>query len=170
MKQREIKLVPIGIVRVRENEEEVRSAKKGVTGVIEVFDEYAKGLLGMEGFSHIIVISYLDRISEDDRNTILVKPRRYIRLGVDPGIIPTVGVFCTDSPHRPNPIALSIVRLIKVEDRKLHVSGLDLFDGTPVLDIKPYTESRVFKDLAYPGWYSDLLRIINEKVGKTIEP
>ncbi|MGC8936447.1 MAG: tRNA (N6-threonylcarbamoyladenosine(37)-N6)-methyltransferase TrmO [Candidatus Methanomethylicaceae archaeon] len=165
-----IKISPIGVIKVREKEDEVKAAKDGVSGVIEVFEEYAKGLEGIEGFSHIIVISYLDRVSEDSRKTLMVKPRRYIRLGIDPEIIPTVGVFCTDSPHRPNPIALSIVKLLKVEGRALHVIGLDLFDGTPVLDIKPYTEARVFQNLTYPRWYSGLLRIIRERTGLNIEP
>lgn len=165
-----IKISPIGVVNIKEKDDDVKAAKEGVSGVIEVFEEYAEGLKGIEGFSHIIVISFLDRVSEEDRKTLMVKPRRYIRLGIEPESIPTVGVFCTDSPHRPNPIALSIVKLLKVEGRRLHVSGLDLFDGTPVLDIKPYTESRVFQDLTYPKWYSDLLSIIRERVGKSIEP
>ncbi|MEM2001092.1 MAG: tRNA (N6-threonylcarbamoyladenosine(37)-N6)-methyltransferase TrmO [Candidatus Methanomethylicaceae archaeon] len=170
MKDRDIRLTPIGIVRVSKKDDEVKSATEGVSGVIEVFEDYADGLRGIEGFSHLIVMAYLDRVSDEDRKVLVVKPRRYIRLGLDPDAVPTVGVFCTDSPHRPNPIALSIVRLLKVEGRELHVSGLDLFDGTPVLDIKPYTESRVFKDLRYPSWYSELLMAIKEKLGSAIEP
>jgi len=166
----EIKLVPIGVVKVNERDEEVRYSVKGVQGVVEVFEEYADGLKGIDGFSHLIILAYLDRVSGACRKTLLVKPRRYLRLGIDPNMIPTVGVFCTDSPHRPNPIALSIVELLKTEGRELHVSGLDLFDGTPVLDIKPYTEARVVNDLNYPKWYSELLRIVKEKAGTAVEP
>jgi tRNA-Thr(GGU) m(6)t(6)A37 methyltransferase TsaA len=166
----EIKLVPLGVVKVKEKDEEVKNSVKGVHGVIEVFEEYADGLKGIDGFSHLIILAYLDRVSGGGRKTLLVKPRRYVRLGIEPDIIPTVGVFCTDSPHRPNPIALSIVKLLKTEGRELHVSGLDLFNGTPVLDIKPYTESRVVNDLNYPKWYSELLRIVKEKAGTAVEP
>ncbi len=170
MKGFEIKLVPVGMVKVNENDEEVKNSMKGVMGIIEVFEEYADGLKYIDGFSHLIILAYLDRVSEEGRKTLLVKPRRYVRLGIDPEMIPTVGVFCTDSPHRPNPIAVSIVKLLKKEGRELHVSGLDLFNGTPVLDIKPYTESRVVKDLNYPKWYSELLRIVKEKAGTAVEP
>ncbi|MCX8182642.1 MAG: tRNA (N6-threonylcarbamoyladenosine(37)-N6)-methyltransferase TrmO [Candidatus Methanomethyliaceae archaeon] len=170
MEYKEIRLSPIGIVRVSEKDEEVKIAREGVSGIIEVFEDYTDGLKGIEGFSHLIIMAYLDRVSEEERKTLMVKPRRCIRLGLDPEKVPTVGVFCTDSPHRPNPIALSIVHLLKVDGRELHVSGLDLFDGTPVLDIKPYTESRVFNDLNYPKWYSEILRAIKEKVGSAVEP
>lgn len=165
-----IKIFPIGIVRVTESNDAVRNAREGVSGVIEIFEEYSLGLTGIEGFSHLILITYLDRISEQERGTLMVKPKRYIRLGIAPEVVPTVGVFCTDSPHRPNPIAISIVRLLRTEGRRLHVTGLDLFDGTPVLDIKPYTESRVVRDLTFPKWYSDILNTIKDRVGASIEP
>ncbi|MGQ9758962.1 MAG: tRNA (N6-threonylcarbamoyladenosine(37)-N6)-methyltransferase TrmO [Candidatus Methanomethylicaceae archaeon] len=166
---REIRLTPIGIVRVKESEDSVRNSR-GVPGRIEIFEDYIKGLIGIEGFSHIMLLAYLDKVTEQQRGTLMVKPKRFIRLGISPENIPTVGVFSTDSPHRPNPIAITIVRLLKVEGRELHVDGLDLFDGTPIIDIKPYTESRVFRELKFPRWYSDLLEQIKEKTGTIIEP
>lgn len=164
-----IKLTPIGVVRVRESEDFVRNAAEGVPGIIEIFEDYIKGLSGIEGFSHLIVIAYLDRIMDYQRNTLMVKPKRFLKLGIPSEAIPTVGVFCTDSPHRPNPIGVTIVRLLRVEGRELYVDGLDLFDGTPVIDIKPYTEFRAFRELKFPQWYSNLIGIIKEKAGTAVE-
>ncbi|MBM5805740.1 MAG: tRNA (N6-threonylcarbamoyladenosine(37)-N6)-methyltransferase TrmO [Candidatus Verstraetearchaeota archaeon] len=154
---------PIGVVRVEYEDEVVRTSLDGVRGVVEVYKEFSQGLEGIDGFSHLILVACLNRVKDEERGTLMVKPRRFIRLGVDPALIPTLGVFCTDSPHRPNPIAITIVRLLKVEGRRLHVDGLDLFNSTPVLDIKPYTRARVEADLSIPRWYSELLEKAKDK-------
>ncbi len=156
----EIVLRPIGFIRVGFSDDVVRSSLEGVDGIIEVLPEYEEGLPGLDGFSHLIVIAYLHKIPAQDRVRLKVRPRKWIRLGLSENEIPEVGVFCTDSPFRPNPIALSIVRLLGRSGRILHVRGLDLFDGTPVLDIKPYTYSRRIDDIGVPNWYSDLLNRI----------
>ncbi|MEM1619381.1 MAG: tRNA (N6-threonylcarbamoyladenosine(37)-N6)-methyltransferase TrmO [Fervidicoccaceae archaeon] len=147
---------PIGYVRVPRCDEEVKSSPRGVEGEIEVLEEYAEGLKGIEGFSHLIVLAYLHKVTEEQRRTLLVRPMRLARLGVPLESLPLVGVFCTDSPHRPNPLALTIVELKRVEGRRLIVSGLDLFDGTPVLDIKPYTPARRIEEPRTPAWYEEL--------------
>ena len=154
---------PIGIVRVDYDDEFVKTSLNGVRGVIEIFEEYSKGLEGIDGFSHLILVAYLNKVVGDERKTLMVKPRRFIRFGVSPAIIPTVGVFCTDSPHRPNPIAITIVKLLKVEERRLSVDGLDLFDSTPLIDIKPNTKARVEGDLSIPKWYAKLLGKVKDK-------
>jgi len=154
---------PIGVVRVGYDDEVVKTSLDGVRGVIEVYEEFSQGLEGIDGFSHLILVAYLNKVRGEGLGTLMVKPRRFIRLGVDPALIPTVGVFCTDSPHRPNPIAITIVKLLKVEGRRLHVDGLDLFDSTPVVDIKPYTRARVEADLSIPRWYSELLEKVKDK-------
>jgi len=161
----EIKLRPIGIVRHSYSDDYIRSIIGGVEGVIEVYPEYADGLAGLEGFSHLIIIAYLDRVGEKERRTLRVKHRRLARLGVSIDDLPEVGVFATDSPHRPNPIALSIVKLVAIEQNKLRVTGLDLFNGTPVLDIKPYEPSRAIKEIQTPWWYRELERRAKEKLG-----
>ncbi len=147
---------PIGFVRTRYSDEEVRASFEGVDGWVEVLEEYAEGLRGLEGFSHIILVAYLHKTAEEHRKVLLVRPRRLLRLGLSLDELPEVGVFATDSPHRPNPIAITIVRLHAVEGRFLKVSGLDLYDGTPVLDIKPYTVSRRVENPSYPEWYRRL--------------
>lgn len=109
------------------------------TGEIEVFPEFAAGLDGLEGFSHILVIFHFHRAGGSKLEV------------VPPGESKPRGVFATRSPHRPNPLGLSVLRLLGREGDRLRVSGVDLIDGTPVLDIKPYT-SRDRKSHIRTGW------------------
>jgi len=155
---------PIGLVRTDATEEEVKRSYDGVEGYIEIFDEFSEGLLRLEGFSHIILITCLHETTEEQRKVLVVKPRRLARFGVPMNELPDVGVFASDSPHRPNPIGLHIVRLKKIEGNKLHVSGLDTFDRTPVLDIKPYTVSRRIENPEYPSWYMELVHKTGREV------
>jgi len=156
-------LKPIGVVHVKASDEEVRTSLAGVEGVLEIYEEYAEGLRGIEGFSHLIVIAFLHKVPEERRGTLRVRPKRLRLLGLSEEEIPEVGVFCTDSPHRPNPVALTIVELVEVSGRFLRVRGLDLFDGTPILDLKPYTPSRKVEELRLPAWYQRALEGLREK-------
>lgn len=161
---------PIGYVRTLHSDEEVKDSLNGVEGHIEVLEEYSEGLRGIEGFSHIIVIAYMHKVREEARKTLVVKPRRLLKLGFKLEELPEIGVFATDSPHRPNPIAVSILEVVKLEKNKLHVKGLDLFNGTPVLDIKPYTPDRCidpFK-LSVPEWYKRIRERMLQKRGKDV--
>ena len=153
-------LRPIGVVRHGYGDDFVRRSLTGVDGVVEVFEEYMDGLRGIDGFSHLILISLLHNVTREQRGVLVVRPRRLAMFGVEPSELPEVGVFATDSPHRPNPIGLSIVRLVGRDGRFLKVSGFDLFDGTPILDIKPYTPDRSIRveDLGLPDWYVRLWR------------
>ncbi|MEM0083348.1 MAG: tRNA (N6-threonylcarbamoyladenosine(37)-N6)-methyltransferase TrmO [Candidatus Nezhaarchaeales archaeon] len=152
-----LQLKPIGVVHVNLSDEEVKASLRGVEGVLEVYEEYAEGLHGIEGFSHLMVITLLHKVSETQRRTLKVRPKCLKLLGLDEKDVPEVGVFCTDSPHRPNPLALTIVELVSVNGRSLKVRGLDLFDGTPILDIKPYTPSRVVENIKLPDWYQKIM-------------
>ena len=165
MESYSIVLKPIGIVHTQASEEEIKNSYEGVSGYIEVFKEYEEGLDGIEGFSHIIVLAYLHRVSEEQRKVLKVRHRRLKRFGIRIDDLPEVGVFCTDSPHRPNPIALSIVELVKREGNILYIKGLDLFDGTPVLDIKAYTPDRCIENIETPWWHKELVKRIKEKLG-----
>ncbi|HOW09008.1 MAG TPA: tRNA (N6-threonylcarbamoyladenosine(37)-N6)-methyltransferase TrmO [Bacteroidales bacterium] len=100
-------------------------------GTIEIFNEYQGALKSLELFEYIIVIYHFDKAY--NWNLIARPPAS------DPDL--TFGLFATRSPNRPNPIGIATVRLEKTENGKLHVSGIDAFDGTPVLDIKPYLPS-----------------------------
>jgi tRNA-Thr(GGU) m(6)t(6)A37 methyltransferase TsaA len=109
------------------------------TGTIEVLPEFATGLDGLEGFSHIIVLFHFHRAGASKLKVI------------PPGESEPHGVFATRSPRRPNPLGLSVLRLLGRNGPVLEVSGLDLIYGTPVLDIKPYT-SRDRKSHIRTGW------------------
>ncbi|WP_440058974.1 tRNA (N6-threonylcarbamoyladenosine(37)-N6)-methyltransferase TrmO [Thermogladius sp. 4427co] len=157
---------PIGFVRHGFSDEQVKESPGGVPGYIEVVPEYAEGLLNLEGFSHIIVVSVLHKVGEAERRVLRVRHRRLKRFGIPIDDLPEVGVFATDSPHRPNPIAISILKVNRIEGNRVYVENLDLFDGTPVLDIKPYDRGRLVEDIKLPWWAEELERRIREKLGK----
>jgi len=159
---------PIGIVHLEYSDEEVKNAPKGVEGVIEVYPEYEEGLEGIDDFSHIIAIFYLHKVTEEQKRVLKVKHKRLRRFGIDISNFPEVGVFCTDSPHRPNPIALTILELMRRKNRFLYVRGLDVFDGTPVIDIKAYTPDRAIRNIRLPRWFIRISNIVKEKLGEEI--
>ncbi|MEM0328785.1 MAG: SAM-dependent methyltransferase [Nitrososphaerota archaeon] len=154
----EICFHPIGYVETEYSDEEVAmSWPRGVEGRIVIYPQYSSGLIGLEGFSHIIAIAWLHKVPESARTTLRVRFKRLIMMGLSPEEIPEVGVFCSDSPHRPNPIALTILGLKRVDGSMLHVSGLDLYNGTPILDLRAYTPSYSIDDYMLPSWYMELL-------------
>ena len=142
-----LRLRPVGVVRSRFKEPSdlppPAFAPPGFfersTGAVEVFPEFAEALDDIEGFSHIIVIFHFHRASGPKLKA------------VPPGEPRPRGIFSTRSPHRPNPLGLSVLKLLKRDGRVLEVSGLDIIDGTPVLDIKPYT-GRDRKSRIRTGW------------------
>ncbi|MEM1638967.1 MAG: tRNA (N6-threonylcarbamoyladenosine(37)-N6)-methyltransferase TrmO [Desulfurococcaceae archaeon] len=162
-------LKPIGYVRTQYSDDEVRKSINGVEGYIEVLEEYREGLLGLAEYSHIIVIAYLHKTPEYARKTLIVKPRKLLLLGFSLQELPEIGVFACDSPHRPNPVAITILEITNLKENKIYVKGLDLFNGTPVLDIKPYTPMRcIDRDkLRIPKWITNLqermMSIMKEK-------
>ena len=125
-----------------------------IEGRVEVHPEFADGLDGIEGFSHVFLLSYLHKVHDDARALLKVKPRRLLRDRASLEEIPTVGVFATDSPARPNSIGLTLVKLVARDGNVLVVEGLDLFDGTPVLDIKPYRTDYKVETHGVPTWSS----------------
>lgn len=146
----EIVYHPIGIVRSPfESPDDVpvepnRSLE--TAGTIEIYEEYEEGLTGLDGFSHIVVVAHLHLI---DEYTLCTSPP-FVE-GFQPGI------FATRGPRRPNPIGITIVRLITVDSVVLNVAGLDFVDGTPVLDIKPfYPKPDEWADLR-GGWIEEHL-------------
>lgn len=153
-----MELRPVGVVRVGLTDERVREAWRsgGVEGEVEIYQEYEQALEGIEGFSHLRLVVWLHRVGEEERKVLKVRPRRWLRLGLPEEEVPEVGVFCTDSPHRPNPVGMTVVRLKERRGRFLRVSGLDLFDGTPVLDIRPCVPRRLLPEPSVPGWFRRL--------------
>jgi tRNA-Thr(GGU) m(6)t(6)A37 methyltransferase TsaA len=139
-----IPMVPIGVIHTpfaEGDEIPIQPAFSQVAGRVEVYAEYAEGLQDIEGFSHIILLYALHRSSG---YALLVKPFLDHRLR---------GIFATRHPRRPNPIGLSVVRLLARHDSMLEVEGIDVLDGTPLLDIKPYVPKFDLKTDALAGWY-----------------
>jgi len=109
-------------------------------GTAEIFPEYAEGLQDLDGFSHIILLYHLHQVRRVD---LCVVPF----LGSEPR-----GIFATRAPSRPNPIGLSIVRLLRVDGCTLHLGNIDILDGTPLLDLKPYVPGFDRPARARAGW------------------
>lgn len=125
-------------------------AAEGVKGTVEVFDEFKEGLADLDGFSHVILI-YHFHLSEG--YTLKVKPflddtRR--------------GLFATRAPRRPNPIGVSVVPLVRIDGATLHVSNVDIIDGTPLLDIKPYVPEFDRKSDIRVGWLTGKSRRVKD--------
>jgi tRNA (adenine37-N6)-methyltransferase len=118
------------------------NAKHDAEGVLEVLPEFAPGLADIEGFSHLFVLWEFDRSHNFDL------------VGTPPFDDRPHGVFATRSPRRPNPIGLTVVELLRRENGHLHVRGVDMLDGTPILDIKPYLSSIPVETLRR-GWLAE---------------
>jgi len=119
----------------------------GELSKVKIFPEFCAGLQGLNSFSHIIILYWIHlRDREDERRVLRVIPKKH------PGA-PQVGVFASRSPSRPNPIGLCVVELAKVEDCTLIVKGLDAFDESPIIDIKPYiSRADSVPDARVPDW------------------
>jgi tRNA (adenine37-N6)-methyltransferase len=140
-----VTFTPIGVVRTpfatHEGMPIQTVAAGGVRGRVELDPAYAAGLADLDGFTHLHLITHLHRTGDAS-------------LRVTPYLDTSErGVFATRSPKRPNPIGLSLVRLIAVEGAVLHVEELDLLDGTPLLDIKPYVPPFDDRAGARYGWF-----------------
>ncbi|RLE49158.1 MAG: tRNA (N6-threonylcarbamoyladenosine(37)-N6)-methyltransferase TrmO [Candidatus Methanomethylicota archaeon] len=155
-----IEFKPIGYVKTNVPDDEVKLRWRGVEADIVVYDEYIAGLKGIEEYSHIIVTYFFHKLTEEDRKVLVVKPRRLVRFGYKLEELPEVGVFACDSPSRPNLIGISVVKLLEVKGNVLKVSGLDAFDGTPVLDVKPYTPDKHVKEFKIAKWLEEAWRKI----------
>jgi tRNA-Thr(GGU) m(6)t(6)A37 methyltransferase TsaA len=114
--------------------------KPDVEAWLELKDEYAGGLDGLEGFSHAIILYYFHKSStEQIRGTPFLEDQ-------------THGIFAIRSPHRPNHIGLSVVKICSIEGNKLHFKDVDVLDQTPVLDIKPYVKYFDARENVVSGW------------------
>ena len=150
-----ITYTPIGIIHTPFTEQKGTPIQPpgaaGVAGRIEVAAEYEDGLKDLDGFSHIILIYHFHR-SQD-----------YV-LTVKPFMDDTPrGLFATRAPRRPNPIGLSVVRLVRIEGTTLHIEGIDVLDGTPLLDLKPYVPQFDAPENAQIGWLSGNVQQVDTK-------
>jgi len=138
--------LPIGYVRSPYSETgqvpKGLGAKHSVEGEIEILPEFEAGLADIEGFSHLYVLWYFDRSDG------------FELFGKTPADGKAHGVFATRSPRRPNPIALTVVELLSRQGCRLRVRGVDMLDGTPVLDVKPYL-SNIPEEKLRRGWLAE---------------
>ena len=139
-----IQYTPIGVVhspfKERKGTPIQPSRSDGARGTVEVFPEFAEGLSDLDGFSHIYLLCHLHRSTQ-----------------WRPKVVPFLdtearGLFATRAPCRPNPIGLSVVKLLSIDDNVLSIEDLDLLDGTPVLDIKPFVGEFDERTNVRTGW------------------
>jgi tRNA (adenine37-N6)-methyltransferase len=116
--------------------------KHETDGVLKILPEFEQGLTDIEGFSHLVVIWEFDRSTS------------FELIGTPPSDNRPHGVFATRSPRRPNPIGLTIVELLRRDGVELHVRGVDMLDGTPILDIKPLL-SGIATEKLRRGWLAE---------------
>ncbi len=140
----EISYKPIGVVHSPFKEPKGTpiqpSGAEGVNGTVEVYPQYAEGLKDVEDFSHIILIYHFHLSQETS-----LKEKPFMDDEEH-------GVFAMRGPSRPNPIGISIVRLTGIEENTLHIQDLDIVDGTPLLDIKPYVPEFDTREVEKIGW------------------
>lgn len=118
-------------------------AKHEAEGTLDILPEFEAGLTDIEGISHLFVLWEFDR------------SQGFELVGTPPCDDRPHGVFATRSPYRPNPIGLTVVELIRREGPRLHVRGVDMLDGTPILDVKPYL-SGVPEEKLRRGWLAEV--------------
>jgi len=135
---------PIGVVhspfKVPQDVPIQSVAAEGVMGIVEVAREYVDGLRDVDGFSHLILV-YHCHLAQD--YSLLVRPFLDERLH---------GVFSTRAPSRPNPVGVSVVRLTRMEKNILYIQDVDIIDGTPLLDIKPFVPEFDQRKAERIGW------------------
>jgi tRNA (adenine37-N6)-methyltransferase len=123
-----------------------------VVSRIELDPALADGLTGLDGFSHAVIVYWLDRAGAFDPASSLV---RHPRERAD---LPASGIFAQRAKHRPNPLGVTAVEIVAVEGSALVVKGLDAIDGTPVLDVKPYVPAYDVRDAAVPSWIVEIMK------------
>lgn len=143
---RVVSLKPIGVVKAMHGN---AGGNRQCLSEIVVEKRFAGALDGLSGFSHVFVVFFLHEVSARQRMLLRVHPKGRMDL-------PLVGVFATRSPMRPNPIGLTLVELVRVEGNVLTVRGLDAFDGSPVLDIKPFRRVDIPENVRFPSWVEEL--------------
>jgi tRNA-Thr(GGU) m(6)t(6)A37 methyltransferase TsaA len=146
---------PIGIIHTPfkelENMPIQPSGAAGIRGTVDLYPEFAEGLKDLDGFSHLIL---LYRFHESRGYRLTVTPF----LDSEPR-----GLFATRAPKRPNPIGLSIVKLIRIRECSLNVENVDILDGTPLLDIKPYVPQFDHQENCRIGWLEKVRERIKAK-------
>jgi len=150
-----IEFEPIGIIRSPFAESEGMPIQPpgatGIKGTVEVFEKYRPGLKDLDGFSHIILIYAFHKAKGFKLKVVPFMDSKHR------------GLFATRAPARPNPIGLSVVKLNKINDGVLHVENIDILDGTPLLDIKPYVPEFDEQTQIRTGWLEKARKAVFHK-------
>lgn len=150
----EITYQPIGIIHTPHKEAEGTPIQpkgaKGITGKVEVYSEYEEGLKDLEGFSHIILLFHCHRSGNYS-----LRQKPYMDDEEH-------GVFAMRGPSRPNPIALSVVKLKAVQGNTLEIENVDIINGTPLLDIKPYVPEFDQNQVERIGWLGEKVQKLTD--------
>ena len=117
---------------------------KGIQGLVEIIPDYVDGLHDLDGFSHIYLFYYFDRSTQ-----VKMKVKPYLDSDVR-------GIFATRAPHRINKIGMSLVRLLEIRGNVLEIEDIDILDGTPLLDIKPYIKRYDSREHVRSGWQDNV--------------
>jgi len=139
-----IELHPIGVIRTEVPDAEVAQRRREMVSTIELFAPYDEGLLGIEGYSHLFVLFALHRAGPPP--SMIAHPR-------GDSSQPAQGIFAARGRNHPNALGLAVVELLAVDGARLTVRRLDAFDGTPLLDIKPYDSYDVVSEPRVPDWW-----------------
>ncbi|MEE9934159.1 MAG: tRNA (N6-threonylcarbamoyladenosine(37)-N6)-methyltransferase TrmO [Deltaproteobacteria bacterium] len=158
MKDSQILYHPIGVIRSEHTAADHTPIQpvyaKGCRGRVELFDAFVEGLADLDGFSHIYLIYHFHQAPP-------------LRLRIKPFLQDVErGIFAIRAPGRPNPIGLSVVELLKIEGSVVHFDGADILDGTPLLDIKPYTAKFDLCDVKKSGWQDEVDEPTAQRKGK----
>ena len=148
----EIIYEPIGIINTPFNKVEgvpiQPAGAENTKGKVKVFEKYSEGLTGLEGFSHIILLYHFHKAKDFSLKVVpFLDDSEY-------------GIFATRAPKRPNAIGLSVVKLLGIENNILHIENIDVLDGTPLLDIKPYASLFDNVENEKNGWLSKSLQYV----------
>ena len=150
-----VPLPVLGVVRTSRSELErtpvQAAANRAEEGRIEIHEQYVEGLAGLGGFDYAWLLSWLDRPDRPGPPSLTQIPYLLRRTGR------RMGIFATRGPRRPNPIGLSLIRLLDVDGATIRFAGVDLLDGTPVVDLKPYV-TRFDRPPGEPacGWFDEV--------------
>jgi tRNA-Thr(GGU) m(6)t(6)A37 methyltransferase TsaA len=141
----EFTMRPIGVIHspfTEKKQTPIQPTRSQATGSVEIYPDFAAGLQDLDGFSHIILLYVFH---QSNGYSLRIKPFLDDQ---------ERGLFATRYPVRPNPIGLSIVKLESVQDNTLNIAGVDVLDGTPLLDIKPYVPDFDIRVETQTGWYA----------------
>ena len=156
MPSKHITIIPIGVIHTPFDSIEDMPiqplAAEGIKGYIELFPEYIEGLTHLEGFSHITLVYHLHEINGYD---LLVKPFMDNK---------EHGIFATKSPKRPNAIGLSTVKLLGIQNNVIHIEMVDMLNGTPLIDIKPFYSKFDNRTNTKSGWLDNRRDIPTKKL------